>query len=74
MDKREYAEDAIGVVLEMYNVSESVPITPVLDEVEKIIDAAQHRVRLTAFGLLPVVFFFGFGIGAIIFNGLCGGR
>ena len=47
LNLRDFAEDVIGVVLQMYNVPESlsVPITPVLDEVEKIIIQALQKAR-----------------------------
>lgn len=34
---------------------------------------ANNRMHQTAFGVLTVVFFLGFSIGAVVFNGLCGG-
>lgn len=45
MSARDYAEDIIAIVLQMYNIpaSSNVPITPVLDEVEEIIIAAQSE-------------------------------
>jgi len=43
-----------------------------LKRVEQL-ENAQQSMHQTAFGVLAVVFFLGFCIGAVVFNGLCGG-
>lgn len=44
MEPREYAEEVVAIVLQMYDVPAScfVPITPVLDAVEAVIITAME--------------------------------